>query len=38
LRDVLVVGTLPSKRSLLPRDSALFFVAEAFFLRTFKGA
>jgi len=38
LRDVLVVSLLASKRSLLPCKLALSFIAEAFFLRAFKGA
>jgi hypothetical protein len=38
LRDVLVVGSIPSKRTLLSCDPALSFVAQTFFLRAFKGA
>jgi hypothetical protein len=38
LRDVLLVGTFPDKRGLLSRYPALSFVAQAFFLRPFKGA
>src|SRR5262245_18880091 len=38
LRDVLMVCLLAHQRSLFPRDPALFFVAEAFFLCAFNGA
>jgi hypothetical protein len=38
LYDVLLVGLLAGKRSLLSRDLAFCFVAEAFFFRSFKGA
>jgi hypothetical protein len=33
-----MVGLLAGECSLLPRDPALFLVAETFFLRPFKGA